>query len=247
MEEKSLTAVNLSTLFRYKGIKLLKSKAMFSFSIESILLANFVRLNSQTKMILDIGTNNGIMALILAKKCHAKIKAIEILPKACVIARQNVQLNNLKDRIEVIEGDFRQFHNNNKKISLIVCNPPFFAVNERYKNTRDNKDMAQARHEQNLSLDELLIGVRKLINHRGYFVFCHTVDRLPEVLTKCEQMQLMPKRLTFIHPFVDRPAKSFLIETRFQAKSGLIVTPPIICHNADLTFKSDIKEMYLGE
>ena len=240
-------AVNLSSIFTYRGLKFLKSKEMFSFSIESLLIAHFIKFRSDTKLVLDIGTNNALIPLIISKISQAQVIGIEIQPSACRLAEQNVALNNMQDRIQIIEGDVRSFRNSNRKLPLIVCNPPFFSLDDRYRKQRINQALRRARHEANLTLDELLAVVRKLINNRGYFVLCHCVDRLVEVLTKCRALDLTPKRIRFIHAFADREAKTFLLETRFQANPGLIVEPPIICHNPDSSFRAEIQDLYTGQ
>ena len=52
----------------YENLKIYQNSNMFKFSLDSVLLANFVTINQNTKKILDIGTGNAIIPLILSTK-----------------------------------------------------------------------------------------------------------------------------------------------------------------------------------
>ncbi len=220
---------------------------MFNFSLESILLPHFAKINSRTKRILDIGTNNGIIPLILSKKTQHHIDGVEIQTEACQIARKNMVLNHCEEQIAIVENDIKKYSQTGKKYDLIICNPPFFPLSKEFPLTKKAPKAANARHETLLTLDELLLSAKKLLDNKGYFVFCHRIDRLSEVLAKCEALRLVPKRLQFIHPYINRPAISFMLETRFQSTKGLIVEQPIIVHNTDGSFKPEIKTLYDGK
>ena len=68
----------LNDLLGYKNLKIYQNTEMFSFSLDSVLLANFVKINKNVKKILDIGTGNAPIPLILSTKTNSKITAVEI-------------------------------------------------------------------------------------------------------------------------------------------------------------------------
>ena len=67
----------INDLLEYKNMKIIQNKDMFSFSLDSILLPNFVTLNKNIKKILDIGCGNAPIPLILSTKTDAKITGVE--------------------------------------------------------------------------------------------------------------------------------------------------------------------------
>lgn len=58
------------------------------------------------KRIVDVGTGSGILAIGAAMLLpDATITAVEIDPEACKVARENLRLNKVDDRIVLIEGE----------------------------------------------------------------------------------------------------------------------------------------------
>jgi tRNA wybutosine-synthesizing protein 2 len=59
--------------------------------------------------IVDMFAGIGYFSIVLAKHCDVKIYAIDINPKAIEYLRKNVWLNNVENKVEVLEGDCRKF------------------------------------------------------------------------------------------------------------------------------------------
>ena len=78
-------------LLGYKNLKIIQDNEMFNFSLDSVLLPNFITINDSTKNILDIGTGNAPIPLILSQKTKAHITGIEIQKEVSNIAKK--QLN----------------------------------------------------------------------------------------------------------------------------------------------------------
>ncbi|SYV97022.1 DNA methylase, partial [Mycoplasmopsis edwardii] len=87
-----------------------QDKEMFNYSVDTILLGNFIYLNSKIKRTLEIGANNGALSIfVAARNKELKIDAVEIQEKAAELAIENVKLNNLQDQINIINQDFKEF------------------------------------------------------------------------------------------------------------------------------------------
>ncbi|TPV93506.1 MAG: methyltransferase [Myxococcales bacterium FL481] len=70
------------------------------------LLARLARDGDQPKTVLDLGTGSGILALGAARLFPAaRVRAIDLDPVATEAARDNVRVNGLQDRVEVLTGD----------------------------------------------------------------------------------------------------------------------------------------------
>ncbi len=76
--------------------------------------------------IVDIGTGSGAIALALAAHLpQARITAVDLSPEALAIASQNVHLNHLKDRIQILESDLLAALPAAATFDAIVSNPPY--------------------------------------------------------------------------------------------------------------------------
>ena len=57
------------------------------------------------QMVLDIGTGTGILAIAAAKLGAGRVVATDLDHRACQVARENVALNQVEDRVEVVVGN----------------------------------------------------------------------------------------------------------------------------------------------
>lgn len=114
--------------------------------------------------VLEIGTGTGLLSLMLAQKTEASIDTIEIDPSACSQAKENIGASKWKQKIQVICGDAKLF-TGEKKYDLIISNPPFFE--NQLRSESDNINMA--RHNDTLSLDELIEIIFRNLSSEGVF------------------------------------------------------------------------------
>ena len=116
----------------YQNLKIYQNTDMFQFSLDSVLLANFVTINPKVNKILDIGTGNAIIPIILSKKTSAKITGVEIQKESFELAIKSVKINQLEDQIQLIQNDIKEYSQNlsTEIFDVITCNPPFFKTNE---------------------------------------------------------------------------------------------------------------------
>lgn len=70
--------------------------------------------------VLDVGTGTGILSICCAKMGAAKIVAVDIDPQAVEIARKNVAINHVGDRVEVVNSDISKYRTGG--FDLIVAN-----------------------------------------------------------------------------------------------------------------------------
>ena len=131
---------------------------------DAVLLGAWVSPNG-SKNILEIGTGSGVIALMLAQKSSAKITAIDIDKESTEQARHNVAESVFKN-IEVLHLSFQDFSQTVcAKFNLIVTNPPYFIGS--LKSYSDNRTVA--RHNDLLSFDDIICGVKKLLDEKGKF------------------------------------------------------------------------------
>lgn len=221
-----------------KKIKLIQRKDMFCVSLDTILLSNFIKIKPSTKIIIDFGTNNAAIPIILATKFQGKIIGIEIQKAAVDIALENVKLNDLENKITVIHEDIK-IYAQKEKVDLIVCNPPFFPLSDKSK-VKTQPLKIPARHEVYINLEEIIASASRLLRNKGQLAIINSVERMNETLLLLKKYQITPKKLQIVYPKINHAANVFLIEAGFLAKEGMIVLPPLICHNKDNTYVDEI-------
>lgn len=224
-----------------------QDKTMFNYSVDTILLANLTTLNKRIKNVLEIGTNNGALSIFFAQRSDLiKIDAIEIQEKASELAKYNVQLNNLNNKINIINQDFNLWwkehtKNRGKKYDVIICNPPFYR-----KKTKSKKDvseeMLKATHEVSINLEQIIIGSSKVIQQKGYLSIIIPPERIVDCFYYLRKHFFEPKRVIMIHPRVNQKAILTFIEARFQTGYGTHFEPNIYLHPEDSS-----KHEYLDE
>ncbi|MQM80065.1 methyltransferase, partial [Lactobacillus buchneri] len=132
-----------------KGIQIIQSKDVFSFSLDAVLLADFVRTTQhRTKQIVDMCAGNGAVGLFLSEKTAAHITMIEIQTRLADMAHRSVELNDLGQQISVVNDDLKNADQYIPKdsVDVVACNPPYF-VNYKTSEKNPNRYLAIARHE----------------------------------------------------------------------------------------------------
>ena len=120
----------LNDLFDYENLKIYQIRGNFKFSLDSILLAEFVKITKNTKNILDLCSGNAPVPMILSTKTNAHIDAFEIQKHIYNLGIDSIKYNNLDKQITLYNADIMEIDNylNNKKYDIITCNPPYFKV-----------------------------------------------------------------------------------------------------------------------
>ncbi len=72
---------NIHDLLGYDGIKIIQRPDMFCFSLDSILLADFIQINNKIKRIIDFGTGNAPIPLYLSLKQKPRYMVLKFKKK----------------------------------------------------------------------------------------------------------------------------------------------------------------------
>ena len=147
----------VNDLVGYSNLKVMQDPKWFSFSLDSVLLPRFVTIRKNTTNVLDIGTGNAPIPLILSTRTLAHIYGFEIQKDIYELAKETVQLNGLDSQISIINDDINNIGQYFKSgfFDVVVSNPPYFKINEKSKKNVDIHKMI-ARHEISLDLDTLV-------------------------------------------------------------------------------------------
>lgn len=235
----------LNDLVGYKNLKIYQNTDWFSFSLDSVLLPNFVTLNKNIDTIMDLGCGNAPIPLILSTKTRAKIIGVEIQKDSYELAKKSVSYNHLQDRIELLNMDMKDLRNvySSDSIDVITCNPPYFKYLET-SNLNDDIHKVIARHEKMITLEDILSLSKYLLKNNGVLAMVHRTDRLIEIIHLFKKYGIEVKKLRFIYPKVDMESNMVLIEGRKSGKVGLKILPPLYAHHEDGSYTDEVLEMF---
>lgn len=198
------------------------------------------------KLIVDVGTGSGLIALMLAQRNpNAKILGIDINANACVQAKENFDASPFSDRLSVKHISFEEWVNeSDDKIDLIVTNPPFFKKSLQ----SPNKARTLARHNDTLPLESLLIGSKRKLSDNGLLSIILPYDQKDTALKIAENNGLSISRTTRVLPTPNSVPKRVLLEFSMRNAIQLIENQLIIeesRHVYSSDFVSLVKDFYL--
>lgn len=188
----------LNDLFDY-DLKIFQYQKLFKFSLDSILLAEYVKITKNTNQILDLCSGNGAIPLILSTKTKAHIDAIEIQKEIYDIGLESINYNNLISQISIFNDDVKNIDNflKNKKYDIITCNPPYFKVKDN-PNINESVSLSIARHELKITLEDIFKISSSHLNTKGEFYLVHRINRLDEIIILANKYKLNVKNIEII-------------------------------------------------
>ena len=176
--------------FRFKQFQITDDHSAMKVGTDSVILGAWAN-QQNVKTVLDIGSGAGLLSLMLAQRNSiSRVTAVEIDNDAVEDAKYNFNNSTWSNRLSVIHSDIRSFQAE-EKFDLIISNPPFFKDSL----LPDIHARAGARHDEHLSLDDLLSFVKKHLNHDGHFTLVFPFDRERELLSLAKIKGLFPCRI----------------------------------------------------
>lgn len=218
----------VNDLFDYENYKIVQDNQTFKFSLDSILLAEFVDNVDNSATILDLCAGNAAVSLILSYYYTNKIVSFEIQPTIYEYAIESVNINKKQNQISIVNDDVKNIKKYfpGNKFSVIVANPPYFKYQED-SIINKNIEKSVARHEIYLKLEELFQIVKYSLKDNGSFYLVHLPERLEEILFLCEKYKLTAKKIQFVYTKSDKSANIVLIKCIKGANNSLVVNPPL--------------------
>ncbi len=232
------------TLDSIRDVRLYQSKTGYRFSVDSLLLYDFVNLKEVTG-IADLGAGSGIIGILLAKKyLNARIALFEIQDSLISLAEKNVVTNNLENRVKVIKCDLRTLpaFPSSHRYDLVVANPPFRRLQSGLINVGEER--AVARHEIKLRLPELVDAASSLLRAKGRVNMIYNPCRLSELIDILRRRDIEPKRFRFVHSTTSTESKMVLIEAVKGARTGLKVDRPFYIYREDGGYTDEMETIY---
>lgn len=227
------------------GLKIIQDKTKYCFTSDSAILANFVSAKKSDK-VCEIGTGTGVISILLTHKQNPeKIYAFEVQKETAELAKRNVDLNLLNDKIEIINSPIQDFEKYVKRESfdVVVSNPPYRKVSQKSLISLREEE-AISKHEVKLNLDELVLCAKNLLKFGGKFFLVYDATRTAELIYKLKQNNLEPKIMFFTSPSPTKNPVLVLIEAVKGGKEQVNVLPTLITNDKDGNYIYTIQNLY---
>ena len=234
-------------LLNFKDKIIYQNDDYFAFSLDSVLLANFVMLKLSDKKIVDFCSGNGPIPMLMSFRTNARIFGVELQKEIFDMGYDSIKENGMDSQIEFINGDVKDIGKiiNAESVDVVTCNPPYF----KYKDdslVNDNMVLTIARHEVKLKLEDVIKNARYVLKNGGTFAMVHRPDRMIEIINLMQKYGIEPKRMRLVYPKMGKDANILLIEGIKNGKTGLKVLSPLYTHNNDGSYVDEIREMFGG-
>ena len=173
---ENLESVGKKIIVEEEGLKITEDAILLSEFIKSYFNKKYKNLKNK-KLFLEIGAGQGIISLLLSElDIVSKIFAVEIQEEVFATLGKNIEINDLNEKIIPINENIKKIDG---EYDFIFSNPP-------YKKT-DSGKMSQnkveriSKYEVLLTLEELILEIRRLLKNYGEFFIVIPNSRLNDV------------------------------------------------------------------
>lgn len=230
------------------GYRIIQNKKKFCFGMDAVLLSWFAK-TEENDRVLDMGTGTGIIPLLMKARAeesgiHCSFTGLEIQEDMAEMAERSVRLNGLTEEITIVHGDIKEASQmfGKTSFSVVTSNPPYMPGKHGLKNPDESK--AISRHEVLCCLEDVVQQAAAVLQPGGHFYMVHRPFRLIEIVAALRKYRLEPKRLQFVHPFVDKEANMVLVEAVRGGGVMVKVEKPIIVYEHQGVYTRKILEIY---
>ena len=217
----------------------------FSFSLDSVLLSNFVSVKLSDKKIIDFCTGNAPIPMLMSFRTNARIFGVELQKEVYDLGVQSVNENKMNGQIELINDDVKRINELfiTESFDVVTCNPPYFKYkDDSLVNFNDVKSIA--RHEVMLKLEDVIVSAKYILKNGGTLAMVHRPDRMIEIINLMQKHGFEPKKIRFVYPKIGKESNILLIEAIKNGKNGLKVLNPLYIHNEDGSYTDEVKKMF---
>jgi len=228
--------------FYHGRILLLQKKRGYRFSLDAPLLADFIRVRP-TDRLLELGAGNGIISLLLSRKPFQRIVCLEIQPALADLARRNIALNHLENKVSVLEQDLRAYRAG-EKYDVVFSNPPY--IKKKGGQLSPSTEKSIAKHEIKCDVFDIMHVAGKALERDGRACVIYPAKRKADFDLALEETKLKVKALRYVHPRNGEAARWLLAECRF-AVSSQEIRPPLFVYDERGEYTPEMKAIFAGE
>lgn len=219
----------------------------FAFSIDSVLLTNFVTIKLSDKKIVDFCCGNAPIPMLMTFRTKAKIFGIELQKEIIEMGYDSVLENKMDKQVTLVNDDVKNISKifEAESFDVVTCNPPYFKY-ESNSLVNDNNVKTIARHEVMLNLEDVILSSKYILKNGGTLAMVHRPDRMIEIINMMQKYGIEPKKIRLVYPKASKNANILLIEGIKNGKPGLTVMSPLYTHNEDGSYTDEVRKMFGG-
>jgi len=227
--------------FYHGKIRIFQKVGGYRFSIEAPLLADFIETGSEDEL-LELGTANGIISLLLSMKLFRSVTALEIQSPLAELASRNVKLNNLQKRIQIIQQDLREFHPG-KEYDVVFSNPPYHEGN--IGRLSQSPEKAIAKHEVQCTIFDVMEKTAELLKPKGRAYFVFSFRRRDDFIKALTKNGLQIKKERHVVPYEGQKPNIFLSECVLYSSKKRMVHP-LILYDINGRYSEEAEQIFSG-
>lgn len=249
MKEIKLKSDEIIDDLEYKNLKIIQKKLGFKFGMDSVILSNFAEISRKNSIIFDLGTGTGIISILIAGKQEnvEKVYGVEIQKEMAEMASRSIELNELDNKIEILNMDLKDLSFNDfiKKADVVVTNPPYKKMDSGLLNEDEQKLIS--RHEYKCNLEDVIKCSSKILKDNGYFYMVHRPERLVDICILMREYKIEPKEIRFVSSKSGEDAKLILIKGTKCGKPFLKVKNSLYIYDENGNYTEEIYKIYNKE
>jgi len=227
-------------------IRVIQPRKGYRFSIDSILLARFAQIRKGDR-VLELGAGTGVISIAIAALHQPReVVALELQPALTAMIRRSVEINGI-ETVRAVTGDLRKIPDAEiarESFDVVVANPPYRASNTGRISPHQARRIA--RSEASATLEDFIAAAARCGRRGARAAFVFAADRSAELISTLREHRLEPKRIRFVHPYVDAPATTILLEARKYGGVEVAILPPLILFDAPGVYTAEAREI-LGD
>lgn len=226
------------------GFKLKQSDDFLKLGTDSMLLSHFAKIKKFDN-VCDLGCGNGAISVLLcARHPNITVTGIEILKGSYELACENVILNNIADRMQVINGDIVKIEEYLKPESFeaVVSNPPYLKRDGGLHT--ENPNLLAARMEIDSTIDDICRAAAYLLKYQGSFSIVYRPERLGTLISSLYKYNLVPKRMRLVQNNAKTEPSLVLLEARKRGGEGMKVLPTLFIRDEFGRETKEVSEIY---
>lgn len=226
----------------YRGLYLVQNKMTYTFTMDAVLLANFVKAGARER-VLELCAGEGVISILVAAKTKAKeIVGIEIQPVLYDMACRSAAINGLEGRVKFVSDDLK---NAAKRFGagafdVVVVNPPY----KKFDGDPDSATVAEICCSEVLTtLSDVVRSGADALKFGGRFYAVIKADRAGELIALLAGCDIAVKKMVTVFPKAGRKSDTVLIEGRKGGKHVMTIEP-LVVFEEDGSYTPALRRIY---
>lgn len=251
VESERLTAEpTTDDLFLGGALRIRQPRNGYRAGTDAVLLAaSIVPETAAAGPVLDAGAGVGVVGLCVAARCpDARVVLIERDPHLVSLARDNVNRNNLSDRVSVVEADITRATDalertdiKSESFAVVLANPPY---HDDGRSTAAESRLKAVSHQMpEEALDAWARFMCRMAAPGGRAAMIHKAEALPRILSAFDgrfgAIGVLP-----IYARAGEPAIRVIVEGIKGSRAPLFLKPGLVLHGPQQDFVPEIEAVF---